>query len=80
MSVSNHAIGGQEAAVSIDTTAIECSLSDLGQVRLEMVSGSSSELLWNILVRAYHYRLIGNILGIALDKIKKSYIMQQWNL
>ncbi len=27
-----------------------------------------------------YYRLIGNILGIALDKIKKSYIMQQWNL
>ena len=55
MSVSNHAIGKQEAIDSIDTTAIECSLSDLGQVRLEMVSGSSSEFLWNILVRAYHY-------------------------
>ena len=55
MSVSNHAIGRQEAIDSIDTTPIECSLSDLGQVRLEMVSGSSSELLWNILVRAYHY-------------------------
>jgi len=55
MSVSNHAIGGQETIDSIDTTPIECSLSDLGQVRLEMVSGSSLELLWNILVRAYHY-------------------------
>jgi len=55
MSMFNHAIGGQETVVSIDTTAIECSLSDLGEVRLEMVSGSSSELLWNILVRTYHY-------------------------
>jgi len=55
MSVSNHSIGGQETAVSIDTTPIECSLSDLGEVRLEMVSGSSLEFFWNILVRAYHY-------------------------
>ncbi len=55
MSVSNHAIGWQETVVSIDTTPIECSLSDLGEVRLEMVSGCSSELLWNVLVREYHY-------------------------
>ncbi len=55
MSVSNHAIAGREAVGPIDTTPIECSLADLGQVRLEIVTGSSSELLWNILVRTYHY-------------------------
>ena len=55
MSVSDHALGGQETVVSIDTTPIECSLSDLGEVRLEMVSGSSLESFWNVLVRTYHY-------------------------
>ncbi|MHA1962704.1 MAG: IS701 family transposase [Candidatus Thorarchaeota archaeon] len=55
MSVSNHVIGRQETVVSIDTTPIECSLSDLREIRLKMVSGSSSEFLWNTLVREYHY-------------------------
>ena len=55
MSVSNHAVDGKKPFVAIDTTPVECSLSALGQLRLEMVSGSSSELLWNILVRRYHY-------------------------
>ena len=55
MSVSNHVIGRQETVVSTDTTPIECSLSDLAEVRLEMVSGSSIEPLWNTLVREYHY-------------------------
>jgi SRSO17 transposase len=55
MSVTNHAVDGQKPFVAIDTTSVECSLADLGQLRLEMVSGSSSELLWNILVRTYHY-------------------------
>ena len=30
-------------------------MSDLGEIRLEMVSGSSLESLWNILVKEYHY-------------------------
>ena len=55
LSVSNHAVDGQKPFVAIDTTPVECSLADLGQLRLEMVSGSSLELLWNILVRTYHY-------------------------
>ena len=52
---SNHAVDGEEIGTSIDTTPVECSLSDLGEIRLEMVSGSSLEPLWNILVRKYHY-------------------------
>ena len=55
MSVSNYVIGRQETVVSIDTTPIECSLSDLREIRLKMVSGSSIEPLWNTLVREYHY-------------------------
>lgn len=55
MSIFHHAVGSHGAAVSIDTTPVECSLSDLGKIRLEMVSGSSWELLWNVLVSAHHY-------------------------
>ncbi|NVM26762.1 MAG: IS701 family transposase [Desulfobacterales bacterium] len=55
MCVSNHAVDGEEIGTSIETTPVECSLSDLGEIRLEMVSGSSLEPLWNILVRKYHY-------------------------
>ncbi|KKK53477.1 hypothetical protein LCGC14_3094420, partial [marine sediment metagenome] len=55
MSVRYESIDKQAVSVSIDTTPVECSLSDLGEIRLEMVSGSPLESLWNTLVREYHY-------------------------
>ena len=55
MSLSRDAANGEEIGVSIDTTAIECSLKDVGEIQLKMVSGSSLESVWNTLVREYHY-------------------------
>ena len=55
MYASKSSVDGEEVGISIDTTAVECSLMDLGEVRLEMVSGNSLESLWNTLVREYHY-------------------------
>ncbi len=53
--MNHHSVGGEKVGFPIDTNPIECSLSDLGEIRLEMVSGSSLEPLWNTLVREYHY-------------------------
>ncbi len=39
----------------LDKTPIECSLSELGSVTLEMVRGSSREALFNGLIGAFHY-------------------------
>lgn len=55
MSVHSETIGTHEVGAAVDTTPLECSLSDLGEIRLEMVSGSSLEPVWNTLVREYHY-------------------------
>ena len=55
LSAYHHSVGGEKVGFPFDTNPIECSLSDLGEIRLEMVSGSSLESLWNILVKEYHY-------------------------
>jgi len=55
MSVHSETISTHEVGAAVDTTPIVCSLSDLGEIRLEMVSGSSLEPVWNTLVREYHY-------------------------
>ena len=66
---------GKENRLSIDTTGVECSLKDLGEIRLVMVSGSSLEPVWNTLVREHHYlghqRMFGRrlkYLAIAGDR------------
>ena len=66
MSGRYESIDKQAFAVSIDTTPVECSLSDLGEIRLEMVSGSPLESLWNTLVREYHYLSHQRIIGKRL--------------
>jgi len=66
MSGRYESIDKQAVSVSIDTTPIECSLSDLGEIRLEMVSGSPLESLWNTLVREYHYLSHQRIIGKRL--------------
>ncbi len=52
---SEHETGEGNRNLSIDTTVVECSLKDLGEVQLMMVSGSTLESLWNTLVSEYHY-------------------------
>lgn len=62
----NYEIDRKEIEDSIDTTPIECSLSDLGDIRFEIVSGSPLGPLWDILVRKYHYLGHKNIAGKQL--------------
>ena len=53
----------QEGRISVNTTPVDCSLADVGEIDLQIVSGTSMEPLWNHLVREYHYlghqRMIG---------------------
>ena len=55
MCSSEYAGAVKENSLSIDTTLVECSLKDLCEIRLVMVSGSSLEPVWNTLVREHHY-------------------------
>jgi hypothetical protein len=41
--------------VELDTTPIECSLSQFGSIAIELVRGSSKEPLYNGLIGAFHY-------------------------
>ena len=53
--LAEYEVAEKKGTLSIDTTVVECSLKDLGEVQLLMVSGSPLESLWNALVSQYHY-------------------------
>ncbi len=55
MFLSEREVVEKNGNLSIDTTAVECSLKDLGEIQLLMVSGSTLESVWNTLVGEYHY-------------------------
>ena len=40
---------------SIDTSVLDCPLSDIRPLRIELVSGTEEEKLWDYLVGRYHY-------------------------
>ena len=40
---------------SIDTSAMDCPLRDIRPLRIELVSGTEEEILWDYLVGRYHY-------------------------
>ncbi len=55
MSLPEREVLGKTTNLSIDTTDVECSLKDLGEIQLLLVSGSPLESVWNNLVSKYHY-------------------------
>lgn len=58
-----------DATVDIETTPISGKLSDFPPVRVELVSGSQCEPLWDRLVSRHHYLGYKNLLGHRLKYI-----------
>ena len=58
-----------EATIDIDVTPISGKLSDFYPVRMELVSGSQWEPLWDQLVESYHYLGYRKLLGHRLKYI-----------
>jgi len=53
--MSSHTSDFIHSEFSIDTTVLDCPLSDIRPLRIELVSGRQDARLWDYLVRRYHY-------------------------
>jgi hypothetical protein len=53
--MSSHTSDPIDEEFSIDTAVLECPLSDIRPLRIELVSGTHEAPLWDYLVRRYHY-------------------------
>ena len=55
-----------EATILIDTSPLHCTLFEVRPLRIEVVSGSEDEQLWDELVRRYHYLGYRQMVGCSL--------------
>ena len=53
--MSSHTSDPIDGEFSIDMTVLDCALSDIRPLRIELVSGTHEATLWDYLVRRYHY-------------------------